>query len=91
MTCGLACRAVDHHTAEHMFTNAIKGTFNKCATILITHQLTFVRRCDKVAILDDGEFKVRMRRHCAVGSILVVQQSFQRLSEFAFLSVYDVF
>jgi hypothetical protein len=40
-----------------MFTNCIKGTFSKCAAVLITHQLTFVRRCDKVAILDEGEFK----------------------------------
>lgn len=52
-----ALSAVDHHTAEHMFTNCIKGTFQKCSTILVTHQLTFVRRCDRVAILDDGEFK----------------------------------
>jgi ABC-type methionine transport system ATPase subunit len=47
-----------------MFTNCIRGTFSKCATVLITHQLTFVRRCHKVAILDGGEFKVSFSSTC---------------------------
>jgi hypothetical protein len=51
------CSAVDHHTAEHMFNNCIKGLFATKAVILVTHQLQFIRRCDKVAIVDHGKFQ----------------------------------
>ena len=34
-----ALSAVDHHTAEHIFDNLIKGMFHDKAVVLITHQL----------------------------------------------------
>jgi ATP-binding cassette subfamily C (CFTR/MRP) protein 1 len=49
-----ALSAVDHHTAQHIFQYCVKDMFADKATILITHQVEFLPRCDKVAIMDDG-------------------------------------
>ncbi|KIZ01660.1 ABC transporter, multidrug resistance associated protein [Monoraphidium neglectum] len=49
-----ALSAVDHHTAQHIFDRCIKGLFRNKATVLITHQVEFLPRCDKVAIMDEG-------------------------------------
>jgi len=50
-----ALSAVDHHTAEHIFDHGIKEMFAEKATVLVTHQINFVSRCDKVAIMDAGQ------------------------------------
>lgn len=52
-----ALSAVDHHTADHIFEHCIKGLFAEKAVVLVTHQLQFMRRCDKVAIFDSGDLK----------------------------------
>lgn len=50
-----ALSAVDHHTAQHIFDKCVKGLFRDKATILVTHQVEFLPRCDKVAIMDAGK------------------------------------
>lgn len=49
-----ACSAVDLHTADHIFGECIEGMFANKAVVLVTHQLQFIRRCAKVAIVDAG-------------------------------------
>ena len=49
-----ALSAVDHHTAQHIFDNLLKNSLSDKAIVLITHQVEFLPRCDKVAIMDGG-------------------------------------
>ena len=50
-----ALSAVDHHTAEHMFSHCVRGMLRDKTVVLVTHQLQFIRRCDKVCIMDHGK------------------------------------
>jgi ABC-type methionine transport system ATPase subunit len=50
----MACSAVDLHTADHIFSECLEGMFANKAVVLVTHQLQFIRRCAKVAIVDGG-------------------------------------
>ena len=49
-----ALSAVDHHTAQHIFDNLLNNSLSDKAIVLITHQVEFLPRCDKVAIMDGG-------------------------------------
>ncbi|KAG1674667.1 hypothetical protein FOA52_007191 [Chlamydomonas sp. UWO 241] len=49
-----ALSAVDNHTAEHIFEHCVKGLMRDKAVVLITHQVAFLPKCDKVAIMDEG-------------------------------------
>jgi ATP-binding cassette, subfamily C (CFTR/MRP), member 1 len=49
-----ALSAVDHHTANHIFDNLLKSSVNDRAIVLITHQVEFLPKCDKVCIMDGG-------------------------------------
>eukprot|EP00883_Tetradesmus_obliquus_P000567 jgi/Sobl393_1/10597/SZX72300.1 len=49
-----ALSAVDHHTAHHIFQHLLKDSMRDKAIVLITHQVEFLPRCDKVAIMDEG-------------------------------------
>ncbi|KAG1658983.1 hypothetical protein FOA52_008685 [Chlamydomonas sp. UWO 241] len=49
-----ALSAVDNHTAEHIFEHCIKGLMRNKAVVLNTHQVAFLPKCDKVAIMDEG-------------------------------------
>ncbi|KAG1659736.1 hypothetical protein FOA52_006006 [Chlamydomonas sp. UWO 241] len=49
-----ALSAVDAHTAEHIFEHCIKGLMHDKAVVLITHQVAFLPKCDKLAIMDEG-------------------------------------
>jgi hypothetical protein len=49
-----ALSAVDHHTAQHIFSRCVRGLMADKAVVLITHQVEFLPQCDKVAIMDDG-------------------------------------
>lgn len=49
--------AVDAHTSSHIFENVIAGPnalLDQCCRILITHQLHFLSRCDRVLWMVDG-------------------------------------
>ena len=50
-----ALSAVDHHTAQHIFDNLLKNSLSDKAIVLITHQVEFLPKCDKVAIMDGGK------------------------------------
>jgi ABC-type multidrug transport system fused ATPase/permease subunit len=43
-----ALSAVDHHTAQHIFENCLKQHADDKAIVLITHQVEFLPKCDKV-------------------------------------------
>lgn len=49
-----ALSAVDHHTAQHIFENLLKQSVGDRAIVLITHQVEFLPKCDKVCIMDGG-------------------------------------
>jgi ATP-binding cassette, subfamily C (CFTR/MRP), member 1 len=49
-----ALSAVDHHTANHIFDNLLKNSVSDMAIVLITHQVEFLPKCDKVCIMDGG-------------------------------------
>lgn len=49
--------AVDPAVAQKLFTNCIKGYLKSKARILVTHQLSFLHRVEKVLMLEDGEQK----------------------------------
>jgi len=49
-----ALSAVDHHTASHIFDNLLKNSVSDMAVVLITHQVEFLPKCDKVCIMDAG-------------------------------------
>ncbi|KAJ1983815.1 hypothetical protein H4R34_001058 [Dimargaris verticillata] len=47
--------AVDPHVGRHLFEQAICGLLQNKPRLLVTHQLQFVRECDSVAVLHQGE------------------------------------
>jgi len=49
-----ALSAVDHHTAQHIFEHCLKQHAHDRAVVLITHQVEFLPKCDKVCIMDGG-------------------------------------
>lgn len=49
--------AVDAHVSEHIFNRCILGALRGKTRILVTHQVHFLSRCDKVLVLEDGKMK----------------------------------
>jgi ATP-binding cassette, subfamily C (CFTR/MRP), member 1 len=49
--------AVDAHVSEHIFNRCILGALRDKTRILVTHQVHFLSRCDKVLVLEDGKMK----------------------------------
>ena len=47
--------AVDPQVAEDIFTNCICGALKSKIVILVTHQLQFLKKCDKILVLKDGK------------------------------------
>ena len=47
--------AVDPHVAKHIFSEAVQGYLADKVTILITHQLQYVKNANKILLLKDGE------------------------------------
>ncbi|XP_025017234.1 multidrug resistance-associated protein 4-like isoform X3 [Tetranychus urticae] len=47
--------AVDPGVAEHLFDKCINGYLKGKTRVLITHQLQFIRRADKILIMNEGE------------------------------------
>ncbi|KAJ1982361.1 hypothetical protein H4R35_000316 [Dimargaris xerosporica] len=47
--------AVDPHVGRHIFDQAICGLLRNKPRLLVTHQLQFIRECDSVAVLHQGE------------------------------------
>ncbi|RKO88876.1 P-loop containing nucleoside triphosphate hydrolase protein, partial [Blyttiomyces helicus] len=46
--------AVDTNVGRHLFNECIKGVLRSKAVLLITHQLQYIRDCDKVLLLEKG-------------------------------------
>lgn len=47
--------AVDPHVAKHIFSEAIQGFLADKVSILITHQLQYVKNANKILLIKDGE------------------------------------
>jgi ABC-type multidrug transport system fused ATPase/permease subunit len=47
--------AVDAHVGEHIMEHAICGLLKDKCRVLVTHQLHFVPRCDRIVIMDKGK------------------------------------
>ncbi|KAJ1555144.1 Multidrug resistance-associated protein 4, partial [Nowakowskiella sp. JEL0078] len=47
--------AVDTKVGRHIFENCINGILRNKARLLVTHQLQFIRDCDKVLLLENGK------------------------------------
>jgi ATP-binding cassette subfamily C (CFTR/MRP) protein 4 len=47
--------AVDPEVANNIFEKAILGALRNKCVVLVTHQLQFMRRCQQIMILQDGE------------------------------------
>ncbi|KAJ1563969.1 hypothetical protein HK096_010186 [Nowakowskiella sp. JEL0078] len=47
--------AVDTKVGRHLFENCIKGILKNTARLLVTHQLQYVRDCNKVLLLEAGK------------------------------------
>ena len=47
--------AVDPKVANHVFEKCIKGYLKGKTVVLVTHQLQFLRRADKIAVLKEGK------------------------------------
>ncbi|XP_033103781.1 multidrug resistance-associated protein 5-like isoform X2 [Anneissia japonica] len=46
--------AVDVHVGQHIFTNAIKEALKDKTVLFVTHQLQYLKQCDKVLMLKGG-------------------------------------
>ena len=46
--------AVDPNVANHIFNKALKGKLKNKAVVLVTHQIQFALKADKVLVLDSG-------------------------------------
>ncbi|KAK6480073.1 multidrug resistance-associated protein 9-like [Huso huso] len=49
--------AVDAHVGKHIFEECVKKALTGKTIILVTHQLQYLKFCDKVILLEDGETK----------------------------------
>jgi hypothetical protein len=49
----LRCCA-DAHVGEHLFDAAICGTLSRCTRVLVTHQLQFLPRVDRVLVMNSS-------------------------------------
>ena len=47
--------ALDAHVAKDVFNKCVRGVFREKAVLLVTHQLHFVERADKILVMKDGE------------------------------------
>ena len=45
--------AVDPEVAKNIFTECIEGTLKDKIVILVTHQLQFIKECEKILVLKD--------------------------------------
>ncbi|RKP05696.1 P-loop containing nucleoside triphosphate hydrolase protein, partial [Thamnocephalis sphaerospora] len=50
--------AVDPHVAQHLFQSVICGLLKGQPRILVTHQLQFLPKCDKIMLLEQGSIKL---------------------------------
>ena len=46
---------LDAHVAKDVFNKCVRGVFREKAVLLVTHQLHFVERADKILVMKDGE------------------------------------
>eukprot|EP00944_MAST-04C_sp_MAST-4C-sp1_P002062 g2062.t1 len=51
--------AVDTIVAEHLFEQCIKKLLKSTTRVIVTHQVQFLPRCDRVIILDDKDGRVK--------------------------------
>lgn len=49
--------AVDPQVADFLFSQTICGVLKSKIVILVTHQLQFLRQCNKILVIKDGEQK----------------------------------
>ena len=47
--------AVDPQVAKDIFENCIQGALKEKLVVLVTHQLQFLSKCEKIMVLQDGE------------------------------------
>eukprot|EP00057_Strongylocentrotus_purpuratus_P011079 XP_011665553.1 PREDICTED: multidrug resistance-associated protein 5 isoform X2 [Strongylocentrotus purpuratus] len=47
--------AVDAHVGQHIFTHCIKDAMKGKTTIFVTHQLQYLKDCDHVLLMKDGQ------------------------------------
>ena len=47
--------ALDAVVAKRVFEDCICGAMRECTRVLVTHQRQFLRQCDRIAVLVDGE------------------------------------
>ncbi|XP_071950814.1 ATP-binding cassette sub-family C member 5-like [Antedon mediterranea] len=46
--------AVDVHVGQHIFTHCVKGALQNKTILFVTHQLQYLKHCDRVVMLDCG-------------------------------------
>ncbi|XP_038051020.1 multidrug resistance-associated protein 5-like [Patiria miniata] len=46
--------AVDAHVGKHIFSQCIEGALNGKTILFVTHQLQYLKRCDRIILMKDG-------------------------------------
>ncbi|OWF39706.1 Multidrug resistance-associated protein 5 [Mizuhopecten yessoensis] len=69
--------AVDVHVGQHLFHKCIDKVLRAKTVVLVTHQLQYLKHCDEIYVMDDGE----ITEHGSHESLLAKEGHYKKLME----------
>ncbi|XP_021375724.1 multidrug resistance-associated protein 5-like [Mizuhopecten yessoensis] len=69
--------AVDVHVGQHLFHKCIDKVLRDKTVVLVTHQLQYLKHCDEIYVMDDGE----ITEHGSYEWLLAKEGHYKRLME----------
>ncbi|XP_060065902.1 ATP-binding cassette sub-family C member 5-like [Ylistrum balloti] len=69
--------AVDVHVGRHLFHKCIDTLLKDKTVVLVTHQLQYLKHCDEIYVMDDGE----IAEHGSHESLLTLEGQYTKLME----------